>query len=290
MQPVKYETVANLPFTKINNCVVELITSVHSENNSTLHWHHAVELIYVIEGRVHYFIEGIGNYAEKGDTILVNSGLIHQTENAENGKKLATLLIMIPAQVFNELVPDIQFPHFKSENVSDTPELKEYMGKIIEHLDPCQPFWDLYMKKEILNIIYLLYRSCFSSEKPQCQRSSLWKNIIKYVGIHYSEQITISDIAKKAGFQEHYFCRLFKKETGISFHQYLSRVRLDVALNLAVAKPTEYTLLDCALAAGFNTEKTLIDWCTKIYSCTPTEFIALSKKKSQSGEFLTEKS
>ena len=48
------------------------------------------------------------------------------------------------------------------------------------------------------------------------------------------------------------------------------RIRLDAAL--ALYNSDHYSLLDCALQAGFTSEKVMIDWCRKIYQCTPAQY------------------
>ncbi len=82
------------------------------------------------------------------------------------------------------------------------------------------------------------------------------------------EKFTYLPLQNLVGLQETYFCRKFKKkETGISFHQYLSRIRLMRRLPYTTRS---LLALDCALQAGFTSEKVMIDWCRKdlsVYAC-----------------------
>lgn len=54
----------------------------------------------------------------------------------------------------------------------------------------------------------------------------------KYMKEHYMEPITLEDVSAMAGFNPTYFSSLFKKETGSSFLEYLSGVRMDEAKRL----------------------------------------------------------
>ena len=269
----KYEIITDSAWHKTNGCVVEIINSIGAENNSILHWHHALEIIYIIEGSVRYFINGQSYEAFAGDTILINSGYFHQTENMANGQRLSTLLIMIPDEFFSEAVPESAVPCFSLPSPSYR-KAADIFSSIANRFEEDLSYRSLYFKKELLNIVYFLYTDCgFSLNRANMEKElSPLKKCIRYVNAHYTEPVTIETAAGIAGLQPHYFCRYFKKRTGISFHQYLSRIRLDIALNLA-NKHSEFTLLDCALQAGFSTEKTLIDWCRKIYSCTPSEYL-----------------
>lgn len=52
------------------------------------------------------------------------------------------------------------------------------------------------------------------------------KNAKQYIVMHYSEPITLSSLASKACLSEEYFSRLFKKETGKNFTEYLFEIRM----------------------------------------------------------------
>lgn len=54
----------------------------------------------------------------------------------------------------------------------------------------------------------------------------------KYMKEHYREPISLEDVSAMAGFNPTYFSSLFKKETGSSFLEYLSGVRMDEAKRL----------------------------------------------------------
>lgn len=49
---------------------------------------------------------------------------------------------------------------------------------------------------------------------------------------HQSEDLSLGDVAKAVNTSTFYFCKMFKKVTGINFTDYLSRVRIEKAKNL----------------------------------------------------------
>ena len=55
-----------------------------------------------------------------------------------------------------------------------------------------------------------------------------------YVRKHYREKIYLEDIAKTLGISETYLSRLFKKETGIRFQDFVNEVRIERASNLLI--------------------------------------------------------
>ncbi len=56
--------------------------------------------------------------------------------------------------------------------------------------------------------------------------------IIDYLQKNYAQPITISDLAERFSYSEGYLCRLFCQRTGLSPKQYLTKVRIEAAIQL----------------------------------------------------------
>ncbi len=271
MQNVDFEIVKKNNPLGINDCIIQRAKVIGRESDTTLHWHHGFELTLVIEGCICYLVEGKQHLSSSGDFLFINSGVIHQTQNIDNFSTIRALILVIPDSILKELVPEISYPYFSiKENSQERKEITKCLYQISDILENPQPFQNLLIRKELLSILYLLYSKFYHTEHVQNFSKSVSKKVIKHVGQHYSEELSIKNIAAIAGLQANYFCRYFKKETGISFHQYLSRIRLDAAL--ALLTTGRYTVLDCALETGFSSEKVMIDWCRKVYNCTPLQY------------------
>ena len=50
----------------------------------------------------------------------------------------------------------------------------------------------------------------------------------RYIAEHYSEDISLSDAAKIVNLSPVYLSRLFKKEEGINFLDYMNQYRIDI--------------------------------------------------------------
>ena len=72
----------------------------------------------------------------------------------------------------------------------------------------------------------------------------------KFIEEHQAEEISLGDVAKAVNTSTFYFCKMFKKATGLNFTDYLSRVRVEKAKNLLLNP--NMRISEVAFAAGFQ--------------------------------------
>lgn len=78
------------------------------------------------------------------------------------------------------------------------------------------------------------------------------KKVTAYLSDNFSKDISLDQMAEIAGFSPYYFARRFKKETGVSPHQFLISTRILAAkYNLL---NTSMTISEIAYACGFEDE------------------------------------
>lgn len=72
----------------------------------------------------------------------------------------------------------------------------------------------------------------------------------QFIATHQAEEISLGDVAKAVNTSTFYFCKMFKKATGLNFTDYLSRVRVEKAKNLLLNPNLRVS--EVAFAAGFQ--------------------------------------
>lgn len=108
-----------------------------------------------------------------------------------------------------------------------------------------------------------------TEQEPQAENEYI-KKAITYVRDHYQEEIKVGDAAEYLGFSEAYFCRLFKKETGYTFGQYLINYRIHVAAGLLANFPMKVG--DAAAQVGFADSNYFSMTFKKIMGLSPREY------------------
>jgi AraC-like DNA-binding protein len=80
-------------------------------------------------------------------------------------------------------------------------------------------------------------------------------SVIEWLDLHFSEKITVTDMARVAGMSCFHFARLFKSTTGYSPHRYLTIRRLQTVNELF--RQGDMRVSEIALATGFSDQSHL---------------------------------
>lgn len=103
-----------------------------------------------------------------------------------------------------------------------------------------------------------------NSEPPAIIRAK------KFIHEHQAEEISLGDVAKAVNTSTFYFCKMFKKTTGLNFTDYLSRVRVEKAKNLLLNP--NMRISEVAFAAGFQSLSHFNRVFRKIAGESPTNY------------------
>jgi AraC-like DNA-binding protein len=83
-----------------------------------------------------------------------------------------------------------------------------------------------------------------NAEPPVIRRAK------EFIEANCAEDLTLSQVAKVANTSTYYFCKIFKKATGINFTRYLSRTRVEKARHLLLNP--NLRISEIAFASGFQ--------------------------------------
>lgn len=95
---------------------------------------------------------------------------------------------------------------------------------------------------------------------------------IEYINAHYTEDITLSEIAEKSNITPNYFSKLFKECLNMKLWDYVCAKRIEKAKKLLSENEDDLTVLDIANQCGFNNTANF-NRSFKLYTgMTPSEF------------------
>lgn len=110
---------------------------------------------------------------------------------------------------------------------------------------------------------------CIFSNLPVAD-SKLITKAIQYIAQNYYQPLTLTTVAEQVHLNASYFSTLFKQSTGIAFKEYLNNVRIEEAKNLLAN--TDYSIIDIAIATGFESQNYFSKIFKKYTGITPRQF------------------
>jgi AraC-like DNA-binding protein/ligand-binding sensor protein len=105
-----------------------------------------------------------------------------------------------------------------------------------------------------------------NSEPPVIRKAK------EFINEHQTEDLTLGDVAKAVNTSTFYFCKMFKKATGINFTDYLSRVRIEKSKNLLLNPNLRVS--EIAFEVGFQSLTHFNRVFKRILGQSPTDYRA----------------
>lgn len=121
------------------------------------------------------------------------------------------------------------------------------------------------LKNEVFALL-----SFVEQELGDTEYSSYIQQAISQIHGEYATIKRISDVSDRLGLNTEYFCRVFKQETGITFNNYLTNYRIQIAKQLL--NNTELKITDIALSVGYPSLSYFSRVFKSVAGVTPFQF------------------
>ena len=241
-----------------------------------------VVVLYVPVGEVCAQIRGSDYIMQAGDVIVVNRGDRYSCSSEDTGAFLARL--EISAERMSEGIPDRAFVLVCNTCGSaggEHEEVRSILQSVVRHYMISRGMDDYIRGYCFLLLHYLRDRylitiadSRFREQVSRADERAIY--IRAYVEEHYSQDISLNDLAEKLHLALSYLSRFSKKTLGMTFTDYVNTVRLKHA-TLEFAR-SEKSVTRIAMENGFSNITTFNRTFKKHYGMSPTEYRAQQKK------------
>ena len=244
-----------------------------------LHWHSAMEIMYILEGKVDITIGGQTTCLLPGDVYLVDCAVPHSTKSLDGNK---AVLIQLPYPLLERYIPDISSRRFGFDCRSDNPIIRTKVLKLIEIIKQMQIVFEVKPDGEILRFNSLVFEFLFQiyhnfsreveveKAKKEDRTFGRIQNVLEYLDNNYASPISLEEIAQVACFQKEYFCHFFKKNMGITYTQYLNDLRLSKIRDDLV--DTDLPVKTILEKHGFTNYKLFRKMFNETFGCTPVSY------------------
>ena len=204
------------------------------------------DITYVLSGEAIYYIDGIPYHVHAGDLLCIPPNKCRKAHTFPDR--------LIESQCMNFLIhtfdgSDYTLPFPLISNIGKHPELAPLYAEIQKAWLMREPGYKFHVQAYLMLIIERLYQIIMYPDFNRIDDPRIIK-AIKHVTTHYSEPLALTTVADLVNLSPMYFGNLFKQQTGVSFRQYLTSIRLNQAENMLLSG--EYKVGEVASLCGFS--------------------------------------
>ncbi len=234
-----------------------------AENGSSayvreMHYHDELEFLVIYEGEIACSVYGKEYIGKAGEVIFVNSRVphfIHETGSARVGMLQFKESGFVDTEASKIIKYSLRFKNrvLSPANIFSSEELFSALDLILHELEEKDSSYDFFVRSGVYRALGFLYRAqALSDSKMLYNTREVQKilPILSYINQNYRENLSLESVSGKLGFDQSYFCRIFKNATGATFTEYLNFVRICKAEKLLVR--TKDSIFEISEAVGFS--------------------------------------
>lgn len=210
------------------------------------HFHRAIEYIFILEGSARITDCEFDREFSEGEVAFIPSYHAHTLTPINYCK---TRTIMLPAQYYERAKRENDLVFFALNDKT----FNKKLFAVSEEIKTAENQNDELLFRGYIEVLLGLTVKRYPPLNPDENQVALISDVIKYLDEHFTEQLTLENVASHFGFSKYYFSRLFHRFFACNFTVYLNRLRV----RFIREHLNEYDgFTDIIFAAGFNQTST----------------------------------
>ena len=248
------------------------------------HYHEFCKLLLLRSGSGGYWVDGQRYALQAGDMVLIASHRVHRPEFEPGVPYERTIIYISPDFLRRQSHPDCSLEAIFTAGAGPVLRLTEKEQRRIfalaEQLEK-ELSGDRYGRVVLANGLLLqllaqagrnLNSRTALRPSPDIPRNARIVEMLRYIDLHLSEDLTIDGLAEKFYISKYHMMRQFRQETGQSIHSYLSDRRLLHARDLMARG---FGATESCFRSGFGSYSAFTRAYAKRFGTTPTGRSAL---------------
>ncbi len=256
---------------------------------STYHynWHSGVEVLILLKGRIDMSCNSEVFTMEPLDTIIISPQVGHATLALE--EDTTALVIHVGKDFFQQFDPNFGMYQFVLRS-DESNRYNSFFTTLRHHaammmllmVNGESPTNRLDVEYHYLSLVSDIYKeinkvkSIHVHTKPVDITVATFDKMIAYIDENYQQKIELENLAKIGGYNVNYTSQFFKRQLGVSFLEYVLRLRLrEATVRLA---NSEDGVAHIASSCGFADIKAFNVAFKKHFHTTPSEYRKQAKE------------
>ena len=256
-----------------------------------LHHHDFYEVYFFISGNVQYNIESRSYLLTPGDVLLISPMELHQPMFGREHREYERIVLWIDKQFLEGIgQPGESFTlcfDTSSPNHSNLlrPEgvQRQFLMFLLEQLiaesSSQEPYQSISALSYLAQVLVMLNRLALQqrNDTPTSAPDSTVYNVLSYINEHYSENLSLDDLANRFFISKYHLAREFQRLVGTSVHRYIVQKRLVMAKQmLGSGRPSSEVYQSC----GFGDYSNFYRAFKSEYQISPKDYVARLKENA----------
>jgi len=244
---------------------------------SISHQHKEMEILTILEGNAVFYIDSVAYNVEKGDLLVIPPYSLHNAIIRDDKTFSHYCLCFDLSLIYDKKLCS----QLESGDLTITPFIsheEEFAGRLSDNVinsyfacEEKKPGWEFNAIGNI-SVFFgcLTENNLISLPNLNKKNKNFCMHVMDYINKNYENNITSTDISTKLFMNNSYFCRLFKKNFGSCFQNYLNMYRLEKST--VILKTTDLSVSEISQTVGFNSISYYSKLFKEIYGCSPSEY------------------
>lgn len=223
------------------------------------HWHEHLELHWFLRGGAQVLTGDEWVTAETGDVTVVNPSELHGVLPGETDSEYWFLIIS--PHMLGSGASDAYGDFWKrlagqtlrfSHVVRDDAAVQAEMAAMVREYTAREPGYELALRGHLFALLTILTRH-YGEKQPSAlarRQDQRIKDVLRLIGERYAQPLSPRMLAEHCGLELAYFCRLFRRATGMTAAEYITAYRLSKAEELLLGTGLSVTAV--AEKSGFE--------------------------------------
>lgn len=246
-----------------------------------MHWQNAIEMIYVLKGKIEVTINNGTYELEENEIEIINVDELHKLYSDDKNNRV--LIFHIDPFFFEKYYNDIEnmffYTNTSDEGAQDSEEydeLRTFLSIILCEFVQKSDNYDEEIEDNLVRLLYYLINNFHylmyeqKELKENEEQLERYHRIAKYIFNNYNNNITLQDIADKEFLSTHYLSHEIKYATGSSFTDLINITRVEESIKLLL--DSDKSISEISEEVGFSHTRYFNKNFKVYYKMTPLNF------------------
>lgn len=260
---------------------IEFSSTIYKVGTYHYNWHGETEILILLKGRVEMSCNNEVFTMEPLDAVIISPQVGHSVLALE--EDVIALVVHVGNEFYQQYDPNFGTYQFVVRSDESTRH-NQFFTTLRHHAAMMMliktkgesPVYRMWIEHHYLALAGDVYREfdpikrIHENARPGDIKPATFDKMISYIDEHYQQKIELEEIAKIGGYNVAYTSQFFKRQMGISFVEYVLRLRLrDATTRLTT---TDEAIARIASSCGFADIKAFNVAFKKHFNLTPTEY------------------